>query len=113
MISGTNKLRAVQALAMRRNGMKLDRIAERFGITRERARQLSLQGSQLEQQIGDPWYELSPRVRNALITNGCEPTPAGVLRFQAESPLPLDRIPNIGKKCIAEIKAWLQQHHED
>ena|SRR5437899_467019 len=123
-------VRALRALNMRRRGMKLDEIAIEFGVSRERARQLSVIGAELERRMTtfDPWDELNARARNALTANGCEPTLDGVREFylretahwrsSASQYCPslfkfLMRLPNIGKKTAKEIDEWLIRHGKE
>jgi hypothetical protein len=110
MISRTTIARAQQVLTMRRRGHTLDDIGEKFGVTRQRALQLVNLGEMIEWErtSGDPWYELSPRIRNALIGDECTPTPSGVRKRYTLSKL--KRVPNLGIKSIAELQAWLVQH---
>jgi hypothetical protein len=110
MISQTAIARAQQALTMRRRGHTLDEIGDRFGVTRQRALKLVHLGECIEWEhaSGDPWYELSPRIRNALINDECKPTPNGVRKRYTFRDL--KRIPNIGIKSIAELQAWLMRH---
>jgi hypothetical protein len=105
-----NNVRALRALNMRRQGLRLIDIAAELGVTKERARQLALCGAEIERRMfsTDPWDELGARTRNALTSGGCPPTPAGVLRFQAE--VNLARVPALGRKSIAELHTWLQRH---
>jgi hypothetical protein len=113
MINSTTITHAQQALTMRRRGYILDDIAEKFGVTRQRALQLVNLGKciEFERASGDPWYELSPRIRNALISDECEPTPNGVRkRYTLRE---LKRIPSIGIKSTAELQAWLQRHGKE
>jgi hypothetical protein len=110
MINPATISHARSALTLRRRGHTLDEIGERFGVTRQRAQQLSVLGLCIEQEMAskDPWYELSPRTRNALIGDECKPTLNGVRkRYTLHE---LKRIPNIGTKSIAELQAWLQRH---
>jgi hypothetical protein len=110
MISPTTIARAQYALTMRRRGSILDDIAEKFGVTRQRALQLVNLGEciEFERASSDPWYELSARIRNALIEDECKPTPNGVRkRYTLRE---LQRIPNLGIKSIAELQAWLIRH---
>ena len=44
----TNDTRALNVLDARRRGLTLKQIAEQYGFTRERARQLSMRGLQIE-----------------------------------------------------------------
>jgi hypothetical protein len=108
MISRTTIALAQQALTMRRRGHTLDDIGDRLGVTRQYAQRLSILGFERELASKDPWYELSPRIRNALIEDECKPTPNGVhKRYTFRE---LKRIPNIGTKSIAELQAWLMRH---
>jgi DNA-directed RNA polymerase alpha subunit len=111
MISPATSIRALQALAARRRGHTLQDIADHYGVSRQYAQQLSVLGQIIEDEraSGDPWYELSPRSRNALIANDCKPNPAGVLR-RFSYVHELHRVPNLGRKSIAEIQAWLKRH---
>ena len=103
--------RALEALNARRNGLKLKQIGELFGVSKQRARDLISSGIRIEQQLlsGAPEYELSVRTRNAIIRNGCEPTPDAVVECY-KTVGELRRIPGLGKKGIAELQAWLVRH---
>jgi hypothetical protein len=107
----TNNTRALHVLDARRSGQTLKQIAEKYGFTKERARQLSLRGLQIEREIvqNNVWFELSVRTRNAIIRNGCEPTPDAVVECY-KTVGELRRIPGLGKKGIAELQAWLVRH---
>jgi hypothetical protein len=106
--------RALDALAARRAGWTLKQIAEKFGVTREGARQLSLHGLEIERALAsdEPKYELSTRSRAAIVGDGCKPTPNGLLE-RYRSVRELKRVPNIGKKCVAELQAWLIRHGKE
>ena len=101
----TNNTRALHVLDARRSGQTLKQIAEKYGFTKERARQLSLRGLQIEREIvqNDVWFELSVRTRNAIIRNGCEPTPDAVVECY-KTVGELRRIPGLGKKGIVNYK---------
>ena len=107
----TNNTRALHVLDARRSGQTLKQIAEKYGFTQERARQLSLRGLQIEREIvqNNVWFELSVRTRNAIIRAGCEPTPDAVVECY-KTVGELRRIPGLGKKGIAELQAWLVRH---
>jgi hypothetical protein len=108
-----NQERALRALHMRRQGALLIDIGKSFGVSKERARQLTQLGLRIELERGsiDPWYELNVRIRNALEENTCPPTPEGVADH-FKSLAQLKRVPSIGKKCIAELQDWLIRHGE-
>ena len=110
----TNDTRALNVLDARRRGLTLKQIAKQYGFTRERARQLSMRGLQIEhEQISDnPWYELSAHTRNALVGDGCKPTPDGVVECY-RTVEDLKTIPYLGKKRIAELQAWLVRHEKE
>lgn len=106
-------VRALRALNMRRRGDKLDQIGKQLSVSRERARQLVVRGSELEHEMTstDPWYELPARVRNALVRDGCKPTPASV--YEHLQHVEVRRILNVGRKSLAEIHAWLTKHWDE
>ena len=81
MINTNTIVHAFGALAARRRGERLNDIAMRYGVSRERARQLSQLGFVVERErdSGDPWYELAPRTRNGLVGDGCVPTLDGIV----------------------------------
>ena len=111
MINPDTITRAFGALAARRRGERVDDIAMRYGVSRERARQLSQLGFVVERErdSGDPWYELAPRTRNGLVGDGCVPTLDGVAaRYPKVSDL--WPIPYFGPKSIADLQAWLVRH---
>jgi hypothetical protein len=103
--------RALEALNARRNGLKLKEIGELFGVSKQRARVLISSGIRIEQQLlsGAPEYELSVRTCNAIIRNGCEPTPDAVVECY-KTVGELQRVVGLGKKGIAELQAWLVRH---
>lgn len=115
--------RALEALAARQRGDKLITIAKRYGVTKERARQLVVLGEriELERSSTDPWYQLSIRTRNALINDGCEPTLDGVLdryatvnyNWRETGTRALAHVQSIGKKSIADLQAWLVRHGKE
>lgn len=110
-LKSQSNIRALYVLAARHNGASLRDIAENFGFSKERARQLSLRGLRVVRSIiaKDAGAELSARTSNALLADGCEPTPdAVVVRYRTV--LDLRRVPNMGKKSIAELQAWLVHH---
>jgi hypothetical protein len=111
LINRTTSIRALQALNARRKGHTLQDIADRWGVSRERARQLSVLGQLIEEERAsdDPWYELSKRTRNALVQDGCQPNLAGVLR-NYHKVRDLKLIPNMGIKSIIELQKWLERH---
>jgi uncharacterized protein (DUF433 family) len=107
-----NEARAMLILQAYRNGKTLQQIGEQYGISKERVRQLCKRASQIEQQrlSKDPWFELSPRCRNALINwKGCSPTIESVLEFYPTL-ADLKPIPALGVVCIRELQAWLVRH---
>jgi hypothetical protein len=111
-----NHTRALLVLEAHRGGKTLKQIAEQYGFTKQRAGQLIEIGSKIEQQLisDNPWFELSTRIRNALITDGCVPTPLGVTyHFHIGGVKQLLRVPNIGVKARAELNAWLVKYGEE
>ena len=99
--------RALRAVELRRNGHTLRQIAELYGCSRERARQLCAKGGQL--QSPDIWFELHAYIRNALKRDGCAPTVEAVMeRYQSLDEL--KRVPGLGVTRIAELQAWLRRH---
>jgi hypothetical protein len=127
-----NEARAKLVLAAHRNGQTLQQIGETFGFSKERARQLCKRALQIEEQRNSkaPWYELSPRCRNALgrfayeyieierrnnptkVYKDFSPTVEGVLKFYP-SLTHLKPVPALGKACIAELQAWLARHGKE
>jgi hypothetical protein len=113
-----SEARALRALDMRRNGTMLKDIAAVLGVTKERSRQLIKIGQEIErrQVSTDPWDELSARVRNALLMDGCDPTLDAVeTRYKLDPYAERDRIwirrvLNIGARSIVEIQRWLARH---
>jgi hypothetical protein len=112
MIALTN-VRALRALNMRRHGSKLVEIAVELGVTKERARQMAVHGAEIERRMlsDNPWYELSTRIRNCLVGDGCEPTPDGVVEhFKVHD---WTRVPYFGKVCFGQLNAWLVHHGKE
>jgi hypothetical protein len=109
-----NNVRALRAFNMRRHGAKLIDIGEEFGVTTERARQLTVRGAELERRMlsADPWDELSTRARNALVNDVCdERTPDGVVEhFKTHD---WKRVVAFGRKSFAELNAWLVRHGKE
>jgi hypothetical protein len=107
-----NEARAKLVLKAHRSGLTLKEIGETYGFSKERARQLCARALEIEQQKNskDPWFELTPRTRNALINyRGCAPTIDGVLRSYPTI-ADLKPVPALGKLCIAQLQAWLIRH---
>jgi hypothetical protein len=107
-----NATRAMLVLKAYRSGLTLKEIGETYGFSKERARQLCVRAMEIEEQKNskDPWFELSPRCRNALINyRGCAPTIDGVLKGYPTI-ADLKPVPALGKLCIAELQAWLVRH---
>jgi hypothetical protein len=124
-----NEARAMLMLEAHRSGQTLQQIADQYGFSRERARQLCKRALCIEQQRNSkvPWFELSPRTRNALgrfayehieierrnnpskIYKDFSPTVEGVLKFYP-SLTHLKPVPALGKACIAELQAWFIRH---
>jgi hypothetical protein len=118
VIAFTN-IRALRAVNMRRRGVMLKDIAEEFGVTTERARQLSKLGQEVERRTlhPTPWDELSARVRNALTMDGCDPKAEAVAERYVLDPylpgIPILRVLNIGRTSVAEIQHWLVRHGQE
>lgn len=113
MIQALTNVRALRALNMRRHGVRLADISKEFGVTKERARQLSKLGLELERRMAanDPWFELRPRIRNALTHEGCTPTPDGVVEhFKTHD---WKRTVAFGIVCFTELNAWLVRHGKE
>jgi hypothetical protein len=113
--SSYSRNRAREAFALRRQGEQLQSIARTLGVSVGRAHQLITIGQEIERRQAscDPWDELSARTRNALLADGCEPTPDGVrkqYRTICGMQYALGRVPNLGKKSIVEINDWLTKH---
>jgi hypothetical protein len=102
--------RAMLVLQAYRNGQNLKQIGEQYGFSKERARQLCRRALEIEQNSNNPWFELSPRTRNALIKYQITtPTIDGVLE-NYPTIAHLKPVPALGKLCIAELQAWLVRH---
>jgi hypothetical protein len=111
-----NNTRALLVLEAHRGGKSWRQIAEQYGFTKQRAQQLGAQGIAIEQQqsAANPWFELSVRIRNALVDTGCVPTPLGVAyHFHVGGLAQLLRVPSIGIKSRTELNAWLVKHGEE
>jgi hypothetical protein len=112
-----SEVRALRALNLRRRGALLKDVAKELGVTKERVRQMERVGAEIERRMfsEDPWDELSTRTRNALVGDGCDPTPEAVSARYVLDPhlktgLPITRVLNIGTRSIAEIQRWLVRH---
>lgn len=113
MIHALTNVRALRALNMRRHDIKLVDIGKEFGVTKERARQMIMLGLEIERVIAsiDPWDELSARVRNALVRDGCPTTSDGVVEhFKTRD---WKRVPAFGVKAFARLNAWLVRHGKE
>lgn len=105
--------RALHALELRRSGMTLQQIGAKLGVTRERARQLIINGErELERRaaaasadVGDiRSLDLSTRAWNVLYRDeGCR-TIDDVCRY---SEYELLRTPHFGRLSLAEVTAAL------
>ena len=60
----------------------------------------------------EPVDKLSPRARNVLINDNCEPTPEAVATYY-DSVKYLLRAQNCGRKTAAEIQGWLVAHGQN
>lgn len=110
--------RHAKALSMRREGQTLQAIAAEMGVSRERVRQMVKKAERLELQkqlaAEKPHLMLSVRTRNCLLgeyraTCGAhdrgDPPPSLVRAWLDAGTL--KRVPNMGKKSVAEVAAWL------
>jgi hypothetical protein len=104
--------RARGALELRRQGKNLRAIADHYGISRERARQLCMKAEELERETKNPWFELSGIIRNSLARDGCKFTVDGVLHCY-HSLDELRRVPGLGETRIAELQSWLVKHGKE
>lgn len=109
-MSALTNVRALRALNMRRGGVRLVTIAKELGVSKQRINQLTAIGLELERRMEarNPWFELSPRIRNALTGEGCEPTPDGVVEHYKTHDW--KRTVAFGIKSLAELNAWLERH---
>lgn len=103
-------VRSFEALAARRRGTSLPEIARQLGVSKQGASFLIAKALEVE-HCSKLAAELSPRLRNALAADFCEATPAAV---KARYPVlaVLRRLPNVGKKTLAELQDWLVRHGE-
>ena len=100
--------RCRKALELRRDGMTLAKIAVEMGVSQERARQMVLSGESRERALenahSNPLDLLSVRAHNCLkAENVSTPAQARALQKSGE----LKKVPNLGKKSVLEIEAWL------
>lgn len=109
--------RAAQIVSMRTEGKALQEIADHFGISRSRARQIYLKAKAQEQQIEVPGYVadnepllklgLNPRSCNALNRVGVS-TVGQLLTLLKENPSPSIR--NMGPLGYRELHEKLELH---
>lgn len=113
-MNALTNVRALRALNMRRHDIKLVDIGKEFGVTKERARQMIMLGLEIERTIAstDPWDELSARVRNALVRDGCPSTPDGVVEY-FKTTRDWKRVPAFGVKAFARLNTWLVRHGKE
>lgn len=110
--------RNAKVLAMRRAGRTLRSIGAELGFTDEAVRQMAIRAERLEQEMllysEKPLLMLSVRARNCLIAefrivcptaNIAFPPPALVREWHDAGKL--EGIPNMGKKSVQEVAAWL------
>jgi hypothetical protein len=104
---------AARVYRARQRGQTLKQIGAVFGISIERARQLSERGQYVMQLNDDPINELSTRVRNVLHENKCGRTPVKVSQWFAAQPARYIRsIPNFGAGSRKELRDWLLRHKQ-
>jgi bacterioferritin-associated ferredoxin len=105
-------VRAKTVLDLHQRGLNFVQIATKFGVTRERVRQLHNIALQL-QAIGaclTPDCELSIRTNNALTRDGIETITPQAVRAHYKSLEELKRVPGLGAQCIAELQEWLRKY---
>lgn len=107
----SDRTAALAAVAAHRNGASYVDIANAGGFSREWARQLCLRGAEIHRRAAstDPADELSARARNAIISDGCDPSPEAVAAHY-QSTANFRTVPNLGVKTITEIEIWLIRH---
>jgi hypothetical protein len=109
-------VRCAEALRQRREGKTFAAIAAEMGVSRERVRQMTIQGERREEALknaeASPLDVLSVRAKNCLLaekysssTGRDEPTPQEVRAWLDSGRL--KKIPNMGKKSVQEVAAWL------
>lgn len=110
--------RYAKVLAMRRAGLTLKAIGDDLRLSRERVRQMAKKAERLEREkmlsSERPHLLLSVRTRNCLLaeywhthtySTRDDPPPALVRRWLDSGEL--RKIPNMGKKSVQEVAAWL------
>lgn len=112
MLSRTDReLRHRAILFARRRGDSLAALGRQHKLSRERVRQILKQPERNARSHIDPADEMSARLHNALLAEGCTLTPAAV-RERFTSYRELKRVPNLGVKSIRELNEWLVRHGE-
>lgn len=104
-------VRARTVAELHERGLTYGQIGEKFGVSRERIRQLCNIHIQLTAMgAQEPPPELSVRLHNALVNDALpELTPTAV-RTHYRSVGQLQRVPGMGEKTIAELQEWLLKH---
>ena len=108
--------RRAEALRQRRDGKTLAAVGAAMGVSRERVRQMAIEAAQREAAIQNvevsPLGVLSARTRHCLLSEvhyrskrSDGPTPQEVRGWLDSGEL--QKIPNLGKKSVEEVKAWL------
>lgn len=103
-----NKVKYEQAVQMREKGMTLQLIGEVFNVTRERARQMIIEG-QRQREARSAWYDgLSSRAVNALSIKGCRSKREVQVLLRSPEFI-LGGIKSVGKVTLREIVEWSNQ----
>jgi hypothetical protein len=105
-------VRAKTVLELCEKGMNHVQIAARYGISRERVRQLHGIGLQLRDmgELSTPDCELPIRIYNALVRDGFEQITPEAVRERYLTIAQLRRVPGFGDIAIAELQMWLVKH---
>jgi DNA-directed RNA polymerase alpha subunit len=101
------EMRASAIVVARRAGLSFSKVAKAHNITRSRAQQIYQEALQ-PKKPPTAADELTARIRNALVADGCEVTPEAVR--QRYTDVDIKRLPNLGALSLKQLNDWLIKH---